>query len=146
MENHILLNISEFTATQRERYNSIVPILGKAAIKVISNLKGRGRNSWKSILANIQLVNNSASNESEYYSWLDQEIDLEESYYTREQMTQIVSRTRFKMGWAPFEKAIERQCEQEMFKLFLWEDVTNPSELGGKPVLLGYKPLCRLKA
>jgi hypothetical protein len=143
-------NISKtaLTHTQRERYNSILPILGKVALKVISNLKGRGRNSWKSIMAHIGWANNVVSDQDkEYIKLLDQEIDLEESLYTSEKMTQIVSGTRFKVGLPAFEKQISKQCEQELFKLLMWDDVYSaPMGEEGKITHLGYRPICRLKA
>ncbi len=134
--------LEELTSTQRERYNSIYPILGKFAINVITNLKGRGRSSWRNVLSNITLVNNAKTEkERAYLNHLDQEIDLEE-IYTPEHFTNIVSEARFNTGMPPFESRIETNCEQELFKLFIWVDVFTEDE---KPVFLGYKPVCRLK-
>ena len=142
------INKTELTRTQRERYNSILPILGKVALKVISNLKGRGRNSWKSIVAHIEWVNNPVSDQdAEYIKLLDHEIDLEETLYTSEKMTQIVSGIRFKVGLPTFDKQISKQCEQELFKLLMWDDVYSaPSGEEGKITHMGYRPICRLKA
>ncbi len=145
MKKNILL--ADFSANQSQRYHAILPILGKVAIKVISNLKGRGRNSWKSITENIQAVNNPQSDqEAEYFRLLDQEVDLEEKLYTKEQFTQIVCGVRFKVGLPAFDKKITKQCEQEMFKLFMWDEVYAPVDVDKKIVLLGYRPICRLKA
>lgn len=143
----LINNISVFTNTQKERYNSIFPIIGNAAADVVTNLKGRGRNSWKTILSNILMVNNPKTGiERSYYQKLDQEIDLDETYSSNE-FTQIVSKVRFKVGLPAFESKIDQNCEQELFKLFLWEDVHSvPEHEGEKPTFIGYKPVCRLKA
>ncbi|WP_462265117.1 hypothetical protein [Mucilaginibacter sp.] len=139
-------DVSVFTNTQKERFNSIFPIIGNVAADVINNLKGRGRNSWKIVLSNILLVNNPKTGiERNYNAKLDQEIDLDETYSTN-QFTQIVSKVRFKVGLPAFESKIEQQCEHELFKFFLWEDVYSvPEHEGEKPVFIGYKPVCRLK-
>ena len=139
---------NEYTSVQNERYNSILPILGKGAAVVIANLKGRGRNSWRNVCANIQLVNNPSNEvQRQYFKQLDLEIDLDEPCYTKAQITQIVSKARFENSLPAFASRIDKSCEEEMFKLFLWEEVYEPSkEKEGKPVFLGYKPLCRLRA
>jgi hypothetical protein len=145
------LHITEsslFKGTSLERYHSIYPIIGKTAQTVVSNLKGRGRNSWKTVQANIQLVNSPTTSQlKEYYNLIDQDIDLDEDYYTNEDFTNIVCSAMFKLGMQPFESRIASKCEDEMFKLFLWEDVySEPLLSDEKPVFIGYKPICRLKA
>jgi hypothetical protein len=139
--------VASFTATQNERYNSILPIIGKAAAAdVIINLKGRGRSSWKTTLINVLTVNNPKTTiEKNYYTTLDQEIDLEE-VYPPDLMTQIVCETRYNTGMPAFEAKIDHQCQQELFKLFLWEDVYQLSEDSDtKGTFIGYRPVCRLK-
>jgi hypothetical protein len=142
-----MVSIDTFTSTQLERYNSILPIVGKAAAEIINNLKGRGRSSWQTIQANILLVNNSrSSQEREYYSKLDQEIEIDE-IYTPSQVTQTVSSIRYDAGMPAFVRKITDQCEEELFKLFLCEDVyTVPETEDTKPTFIGYRPLCRLKS
>ncbi|HEY9535211.1 MAG TPA: hypothetical protein VIQ77_11780 [Mucilaginibacter sp.] len=138
--------VANFTATQNERYNSILPIIGKlAAAAVIINLKGRGRSSWKNTLINILTVNNpKTAVEKNYYSVLDQEIDLDETYDV-DLMTQIVCETRYATGMDAFDSKIDHNCQQELFRLFLWEDIYQPSDDDSKPTFIGYKPICRLK-
>lgn len=143
----IFKDVSSFTATQNERYNSILPIIGKAAAAdVIFNLKGRGRSSWKTTLTNVLAVNNPKTTvEKNYYNTLDQEIDMDE-VYTPDLMTQVVCESRYVTGMAAIESKIDQNCQQELFKLFLWEDVYEPSaDDDVKGTFIGYKPICRLK-
>jgi hypothetical protein len=139
---------TSFKGTKLERYSSIVPILGKGAEVVIDNLKGRGRASWKTVQANIQLVNGAkTAQQKEYYTLIDQEIDLDEDYYTNEDFTSIVCGAMFKLSIHPFESRIASKCEEEMFKLFLWEDIYSvPESDSEKSIFMGYRPICRLKA
>lgn len=139
--------VSSFSATQNERYNSIIPIIGKtAAADVIINLKGRGRSSWKTTLSNVLAVNNpKTAIEKNYYTALDQEIDMDE-VYTPDIMTQVVCEARYVTGMAAIESKIDQSCQQELFKLFLWEDVYESSvDDDTKGIFVGYKPICRLK-
>ncbi|MBB6129873.1 hypothetical protein [Mucilaginibacter lappiensis] len=138
-------NVAEFTATQNERFNSIFPIIGASASEVIINLKGRGRSSWKNTLENIHVVNNPLNTvEKNYYKELDQAIDLDEEY-TPNLITQIVCEARYATGMPAFQSKIETNCENELFKLFLWEDVYEPSDNDEKKIFRGYKPICRLR-
>ncbi|SEO11762.1 hypothetical protein SAMN05192574_105367 [Mucilaginibacter gossypiicola] len=131
------------TNTQTERYNSTFPIIGENALEVILNLKGRGRNSWKVVLPNILEVNNPTTpQEKNYFKELDQAIDLDEQY-TATDMTQIVSEVRYTTGMSPFLSKIESNCLSELFKLFLWEETYEIVD--EKKVLIGYKPICRLR-
>jgi hypothetical protein len=131
------------TNTQTERYNSIVPVIGENALEVILNLKGRGRSSWKVVLPNILEVNNPATpQEKNYFKELDQAIDLDEQF-TAADMTQIVSEVRYTTGMSPFLSKIESNCLSELFKLFLWEETYEIVD--EKKVLIGYKPICRLR-
>jgi hypothetical protein len=137
---------SKLTAIQQQRYDYLFPIYGPSAIDIVTNVHGKGKNSWPALLEKQSAIEQAKSHVQGYYDALYETFQI--GYvYTPGQIIGNVNEARRALGLIPYVEKIKVQSEQDFFLLFLTQDRyelnTEVSEFA--KTFVGYMPVARIK-
>jgi hypothetical protein len=142
---HTYDSVQTISSKQLERIYALSPFFGEDASKVVNLLSysGRGPNSYAKVYDKTVTVNKARGVLKEYYSALTEDLKRFD-ILTVEQIVGSVSETRANLDMIPYVSRIKTSSLSDFFKLFIFEEVHDDAEDGGKGDLVGYRPLFSL--
>lgn len=136
---------SKLTSLQQQRYDFLFPMYGKLASDIVTNIFGKGKNSWPSFLEKMSQVEESKAHVKEYYKALYDTFELYE-VYTPGQIIGNVNLARKEMGLISYTEKIKRQSEYDFNLVFVVEDHYESLVEDGveKKKFIGCKPVAKV--
>jgi hypothetical protein len=135
---------AKLTAVQQQRYDYLFPIYGRTAASIVTNIYGKGKNSWASFLEKMDLVMEAKAFTKEYYNALYDTFVIGEAYPPG-QIIGDVNDTRRQLGLVPYTEKIKLQSEHDFNLVFIVEEILESSVDGVlKGKLVGYRPLVKV--
>lgn len=136
---------SPLTPLQQQRYDYLFPFYGKHAATIVTNLYGKGKNSWAVFLEKMDTLMEAKPHVKAYYNALYDAFDLNR-VYTTGQLIANVNDARRQMSLVPYTERIKSQSEHDFNLIFLVEDVNTDSPVDGvmKKTFFGFKPIAKV--
>lgn len=146
-EPQVMLSYDSLTNMQKQKYNYLKGLIGDetSALKLVTLIEGRGKNSFGQIVNKMQALDNADQPEVEYNNSLYENFDLD-SVYTVDTIISTVSQVRKENGMEPYTSGWKQKCLNDFYKLFIVHEVYIESVSEGliKKQFCGYKPVFKL--
>lgn len=137
---------ADLTPIQQQRYDLLFEIYGYTTASIVTNIHGKGANSWPNFLEKMDAMEQAKKPLKDYYEAL---YDVFELYgtYTPGQIIGNVATVRRQLGLPQYTERIKAQSENDFSAIFLYKELSEKQAEDGKErkVFLGYQPLARIK-
>jgi len=146
VEASLNVKFEDLTKQQKDRANYLLPKFGESSASLVSLLDARGKNSWIKVDQKINYIDHASHDLQRYHDMLVDSFEVGK-VYTPSEISGIVAETRRDLGLPAYFTRLQANCENDLFALFLTDDVYEEVAVDGKIVktLVGYMPTFKLK-